>query len=424
MIRQFGQIVGSPSFKSFKSHRTLIQYRNVDWFWKCTFAGLLYSTYPFFRVDDGDNDDAMLQNAHTRSKATGYHRMSPFRYDTLLSKLQKNCRLMTTSCDANADADSIERPKRAAEMPLQATRIRRVLHKFKILSLPTPRALTLLDPLFSYTDLRRGLKQRSKDENALRALQAEAMTARQSEDQEKIQHIFEKISSIAFGKGVTPQQREDFLAKYGCTGWTIDNLNYIVDLAFQRGIIEIGAGNGQWARAIRDHHEYILKTKVKDSIIQRFGKKSDFIVPYDNMSSLPLSPKIYHQYTKPAHDHFHPNVIHSTSHVDDARRMTNRGRVLLLVYPSPGPMALETVKAYVDIYPKGNDTVIYCGEGIGGANANNEFFEYFLNCEDTNAGDEKYRYRWCVLEVMDVLPAYGGKGYEKMFVLQRVKEKI
>jgi len=414
MIRQVYQIVRTPYFKSYQSYHTLTQYHKGGWLWKCTLVGLLYSTCPFCRADDGDNDDAMLENAHTRCNTTVY-RILGLPCNMPVSKLEEKCCIMTTSCDAN----SIERPNTVV-VPLQATRIRTVLHKLRILNLPTPRTLTLSDPLFSYTDLQRGLKQRFKDENALRALQSEAVKARQSGDQEKIQLIFDRISSIAFGKGVTPQQREDFLAKYGCTGWTIDNLNYIVDIAFQRGIIEIGAGNGQWARAIRDHHEYILKTKVKDSLIQRFGKKSDFIVPYDNMSSLPLSPKIYHQYTKPAHDHFHPNVIHSTSHVDDARRMTNRGRVLLLVYPSPGPMALETVKAYVDIYPKGNDTVIYCGEGIGGANANNEFFKYFLNCDDT---DDEYRYRWCVLEVMDLLPAYGGKGYEKMFVLQRLREK-
>lgn len=419
MIRQVGQIVGSVTFKSYKNHQRLIQYPKGDWLWKCAFIGLLCSTYPSFRTDDDDNDDAISEY----SLCATIYRISSFPYSTLLSKLQENCRFITTSCDGD---NSVERPKAEAVIPFEATRIRRVLHKFRIMSLPTPRALTPSDPLFSYTDLQRGLKQRSKDENSLRALQAEAVTARQSGDQEKIQQIFDKISSIAFGKGVTPQQRENFLAKYGCTGWTIDNLNYIVDLAFQRGIIEIGAGNGQWARAIRDHHEYILKTKVKDLFIQRFGKKTDFIIPYDNMSSLPLSPKIYHQYTKPAHDHFHPNVIHSTSHVDDARRMTNRGRVLLLVYPSPGPMALETVKAYVDIYPKGNDTIIYCGEGIGGANANKEFFEYFLNCEDTNVGetrDEEHKYRWYVLEIMDLFPAYGGKGYEKMFVLKRVREK-
>jgi len=421
MIRQVGQIVGSSSFKSLKNHQIPVQYLKEDWLWKCTFVGLVYSTYPLFRADDGDNEDAMLNKVYTGCKTTLKPQISFFSSFAFLSQLEQNFRFMTTSCDA----DYIERLKKEAVIPLEATRVRKILNKLKIRSLPTPRALTLSDPLFAYAELRRGLQQRSKDEDALRALQAEATAVRQSGDKEKIQQIFKKISSIAFGSGVTPQQREDFLVKYGCTGWTIDNLNYIVDLAFHRGIIEIGSGNGQWARAIRDHYEYILKTKVKDGLIQRFGEKSDFIVPVDDMSSLPLSPEIYHQYTKPAHDHFHPNVIHSTSHVDEVRRMTNRGRVLLLVYPPPGPMAIETVKSYVDIYSKGNDTVIYCGEGYGGANANDDFFEYFLNFEDKNMRDvdEGFAYRWCVLKVMDILPACGGKGYEKMFVLQRVREK-
>ena len=85
-----------------------------------------------------------------------------------------------------------------------------------------------------------------------------------------------------------------YYQKYGCTGWTQDNLNCIVDIAFNRGIIEIGAGNGQWARAIRDHYQYILDTRTRQTSIQRFGKNSNFIIPYDDMSNLPLSPKIYH----------------------------------------------------------------------------------------------------------------------------------
>jgi len=159
-----------------------------------------------------------------------------------------------------------------------------------------------------------------------------------------------------------------------------------------------------------------MKTKGRNIKILK-----DFIIPYDDSSDLPLSPQIYHQYTQPAHDHFHPNVRNCSTHEDVIRRITNRGRVLLLIYPPPGSMALETVKAYANIDPEENDTIVYCGEGIGGANANNEFFDYFLDANNEKYEDKCFRYKWCVMKVMDVLPAPGGKGYEKMFVMKRLK---
>ena len=79
--------------------------------------------------------------------------------------------------------------------------------------------------------------------------------------------------------------------------------------------------------------------------------------------------------TQPARDFFFVRVRKCSSHVDAVRRIDCRDRVLLLVYPSPGNKALETVKSY----PAGNDTIAYVGEGKRGANANDAFFDYFLN---------------------------------------------
>ena len=49
--------------------------------------------------------------------------------------------------------------------------------------------------------------------------------------------------------------------------------------------------------------------------------------------------------------------------------------------------ALETVEAFVNASPgyrgsQQNDTVVYCGEGRGGANANDAFFDYLLGCNN------------------------------------------
>lgn len=333
-------------------------------------------------------------------------------------------------CESPSQAETTSSPNSSYDTKLKPLSYQtKVLHQLKILrNLPTPRILTPTDPLFSYPELKRGIKQRRADEAKIRALQPQAIQARNSGDQEEIKRIFGLLSVIAYGGGNTPQMRADFLAKYGCTGYTPEILKYITELCIQRGIVEIGAGNGQWARAIRDYHQSFIKEQQEEiqqrqqstdpSVLQNkqleqfytYKRLKDFILPYDDMSELPLSPTVYHSLTQPAHDYFHPNV-EASSHIDAVRKMTSRGRVLLLVYPPPGPMALEAVKNYVDIYPQGNDTLIYVGEGVGGANANPEFFQYLLNNDDGE-------YEWCVMKVMDVLSS-GGKGYEKMFVLQR-----
>ena len=128
------------------------------------------------------------------------------------------------------------------------------------------------------------------------------------------------------------------------------------------------------------------------------------------MQELPLSPKIYHSHTQPAHDYFYGQVRKCSSHTEAARQMSSRGRVLLLVYPPPGSMAVETIKAYVDIYPQDNDTIIYVGEGRGGANGNDELFDYLCN----DSGE------WAIIKIMDVQKSL--KGYEKCFCFQRIKK--
>ncbi len=117
------------------------------------------------------------------------------------------------------------------------------LHLLSTKSLPVPRLLSQNDPVFIYHKLQKGLKQRQKDEIKLRKLQIEINALveedrrrqhealQQKQQQEKVggdikgmsdarnneqkmkimKGIMERISEIAYGTGITPQMREDFL---------------------------------------------------------------------------------------------------------------------------------------------------------------------------------------------------------------------
>lgn len=181
----------------------------------------------------------------------------------------------------------------------------------------------------------------------------------------------------------------------------------ICEVCKDRGIVEIGAGNGQWARAITDYYVSHMSgnAATNNTSQQQRPPNFEFVMAFDDFSSLPLSPAIYHSGTKPAHDHFYPNIRKAT--YDTALSSLDvQNRVLLLVYPPPGPLASLTVKKYTS--RRWNDTVIYVGEGRDGANADHSFFSML---EDES---------WILLHVMDLPPSVGYKGYEKLYVFKKI----
>lgn len=313
--------------------------------------------------------------------------------------------------------------------PKPLSRLTLLLYKSKLISyssLPVPRLLTPRDPIFSYPELKRGLRRRQHDESSLQRILSspKLKDARAKQDQQSLNAILEQMNACVYGEGVTPQLREDFLIQYGCTGHTPEILEYLQKIGEARGFIEVGAGNGQWARALNDCNNGFCEKadSGKSPSLQNMKRKWEFILAYDNMANLPLSPQIYHRKTLPVQRFFYDGVRRCTSHVDAVEGYASRGRVLLLVYPPPGSMAVETVEAYANANSK-NDTVVFVGEGRGGANANDELFDYLLGIdgeskEETNTTIKK---QWALMKVMDVRPSPGGKGYEKLFVFQRVR---
>ena len=171
----------------------------------------------------------------------------------------------------------------------------------------------------------------------------------------------------------------------------------------ERGVVEIGAGNGQWARALTERY----KTALQTGTIQHPKKKFDFVLAYDDQSELPLDGNMFNKRTQVYHDYFYDKVKYCdpNNFSNTLRQFQCRGRVLLLVYPPPGNMALDAVKQYASASDM-NDTVIYVGEGRGGANANDGLFRYF----EENG--------WILLDVMKVIPL-GSKGYESLYILRR-----
>ena len=139
--------------------------------------------------------------------------------------------------------------------------------------LPTPRVIKKGDPALKLP--KRALGRRQKDE--MRMLELLETAKSMNGDPEKLKKLGSEIFEVTYGKGVTPQLREDFLIRYGCTGWTDEIVKTLVELCESRGIVEIGAGHGQWARALSDAYDNNLNQDGD----RKKGKRFDFVLAYD-----------------------------------------------------------------------------------------------------------------------------------------------
>jgi hypothetical protein len=334
---------------------------------------------------------------------------------------------LATSSRAAAD-DDYDDDSRLSTSPSPPSWIRRRLLYPIGVTLPLPRALIPSDPALQLP--KRAFRQRQADEIKMRQLVERAAQLQRSNKHQSPQQLQQlqkalgqEMFQIAYGKGVTPQEREDFLVRYGCTGWNDTIVEYLLELAESRGMVEIGAGHGQWARALND--AYQLREKSDGSPKQRnssststsaakSSKHFDFVLAYDDQSNLPLNTHIYNQYTQPHHDYFGTvHRLHDAHHLQKIfQSWTCRGRILLLVYPPPGPMAKDVLQAYIDASPLQNDTMVYVGEGRGGANGDDAFFDLLSNGE------------WVLVQEMAVTKPPGDKGYETLLVLQRQPKQV
>ncbi len=227
---------------------------------------------------------------------------------------------------------------------------------------------------FVYPELTAGIAQRQKAERALRdySEQVKVMFHQvrmscKSEAEYRVEmarlkaKVMARHTEITFGEGINPHAREAYLNQFGCSRWTDQVLGRISEI--QRPVVEIGAGAGQWQRAL--------------------AARGVDIVAYDNVPS--------HRSSLPGHSGkvLLGGVEKISSHPD---------RILLLCYPDPSAMAHECLKLYE------GDTLLYVGEGRGGVNANAAFFDALEQDWDCQ-----------VVEEMDPFP----QCFERFYILTR-----
>jgi hypothetical protein len=260
--------------------------------------------------------------------------------------------------------------------------------------------------LMLWPSLQEGLKQRAADEVLLHSYIQE-MQHKTIKDEDTTA-LSNSISEILYGKGFTVQDRQVYLEKHGCVQTTPQALA-VVHRALQtlptadttseelRGIVEIGVGFGQWARQLIDAY------------------KID-IVAFDNMENLPLDPRVHHKQTKGYELYFYQDkVFFGDHHIFQNKQMQEvhrlNGRVLMMIFPDPGSMAVQSLVAYSESSDR-NDMLIYVGEGRGGANGNDAFFD------ELDSVDAEGNSKWVLQETCKLSP-FGQKGFERLFVFKR-----
>ncbi|KAG9405978.1 hypothetical protein AC1031_003900 [Aphanomyces cochlioides] len=234
--------------------------------------------------------------------------------------------------------------------------------------------------LMSWPSMQRGLQARANDEVALLNMTKEFQEVAKANDRAAVEALQTRLADVVYGPGITRAMRNKHVEQYGCVKYTEEVLLAIAEVAQGRGVVELGAGHGQWAKQLAE--AFSVDT-----------------IAFDNMASLPLRGQV-----KPNPD-FSQNVIKGDESVL-LHRPDLRGRVLLLIFPDPGSMASRCLSNYIDSSVK-NDTLVYVGEGRGGANADDKFFDML-----ETSGE------WTLERTLPLEP-FGTKGFERFFIFRR-----
>ncbi|CAM9759726.1 unnamed protein product [Ectocarpus sp. 6 AP-2014] len=238
---------------------------------------------------------------------------------------------------------------------------------------------------FSNTIPRQAKKQRAKAEVQMRKYLAkmrmpvqELMTGLRKgevsrEEYDKRMTVFNDEVELAthriiFGVSDPPDARRRYEAEHGNCRYTPESIRLVSALS---PLVEIGAGRGHWQRGLSEAGATVIS----------FDKWATTPSSGDERGTTAGMPQI-------------GRVLPGDEH---ALRL-HRDKTLLLVYPPPGDMALRCLQEYR------GDTLAYVGEGRGGANASDEFFDG-LDAE------------WDVENILDLDPF--PQCFERLFLLRR-----
>jgi hypothetical protein len=261
--------------------------------------------------------------------------------------------------------------------------------------------------LMSWPSMVKGIQLRSQDEQMLHEILSEMQSS--SKSIEELGPLYtRKIEDILYGKGFTAKDREGYLMEYGCAAYTSEALQIIADYAGKKskyeGIIELGAGYGQWARVLSD--KYQIKMKAFDSMANL--PQIDF-----SQSSNELMTKYLFQSIQKGTDRVLDRYITEKTHEDfDISK-----HALMIIYPDPSKMAYQSLVKYSENHSLiWNDLFIYVGEGRHGANADHHFFD---TLEGLNEAGKQYK--WKLVKTCSLRPfgGHNGKGFERLFVFKR-----
>lgn len=190
-----------------------------------------------------------------------------------------------------------------------------------------------------------------------------------------------ETSALTWGRADAERERDAFVRRYGCVGWTDGALDVIAEHA---PIVEIGAGRGLWQRELQRRGVDVLAYDDQSAIP---GDADENYLASSSSSPPPSSPR--------------GRVRVGNESALRSWRVRRENRTLLLVYPE-GDLLPRCLRAY------GGEVVLFVGEGRGGVNG------------DARAFDELER-EWEVRRIVDVKPFEGG--HEKLWELVRKKKR-
>ena len=255
------------------------------------------------------------------------------------------------------------------------------------------RSKTPRDSPFSYRELDEAVARRRDQERALAtyvntvapmiaSAREEMARAQKSGDPAALERARARFATLAaraqaetaaltWGSEEGQKRRAEFVERFGCVGWTDAALE---EIAKHSPIVEMGAGRGQWQRALTERGVDVLA--------------------YDDGSAVPGANE------RPRGDA--RSEFRGVARRGDETRLRSfwvrrANRTLLVVYPE-GDLLVKCLENY------DGPVVLFVGEGRGGVNGAAETFDYV----------EK---RFDVEKTVPVTPF--GDGHEKLWVLRR-----